>query len=69
MKRIFHQYTFQEIDSLQIHPIVIVIPNLSDMKREKQDPALVRWIDKHKSDTRKVLEIYAGSVAVAATGV
>jgi putative intracellular protease/amidase len=61
-------YTFREIDSLNIQPDVIVIPAMVKVFKEPNS-VTQRWIkDKYKGDT-KILSVCAGSLVAAATGI
>jgi putative intracellular protease/amidase len=60
--------TFQEADSLKIHPDVIVIPNQSVKLGKQQKPATVNWIKSHYTGTNIILSICDGSATAAATG-
>lgn len=60
--------TFQEVDSLKIHPNVIVIPNQSIKLGKQQKPATVNWIKSHYTRTNIILSICDGSATAAATG-
>jgi putative intracellular protease/amidase len=41
------QMTFTQVDSLRLHPDVIVIPFLAVGDSAHQDPVIVNWIKKH----------------------
>ncbi|HEX6334163.1 MAG TPA: DJ-1/PfpI family protein [Flavisolibacter sp.] len=61
-------YTFREFDSLALPADIVVIPNLSAVPKDRQDPAIVQWIRDHYKDSTKLLSICAGSFTAAATG-
>ena len=65
---ILPHYTFAEIDSLEISPEVIVIPNLSVHLKTPPKEITVNWIKKHVSEKTIVLSICDGSATAAATG-
>ena len=62
------QYTYQEIDSLNIHPAVIVIPRLSHADKKPEDTSIITWIRNKYVDSTKILSVCWGSVTAAATG-
>ena len=64
---ILPQYTFNEIDVLNLQADVIVIPALS-IRDEHQDPILINWIKKHFNSNTKMLAVCDGSATAAATG-
>ncbi len=61
-------YTYQEIDSLLIHPAVMVIPRLSYIEGKPQDSTIITWIRNKYVDSTKLLSVCWGSVTAAATG-
>lgn len=61
-------YTYQEIDSLNIHPAVIVIPRLSHTYEKPKDTTIIKWIRDKYTDSTKLLSVCWGSVTAAATG-
>lgn len=65
---ILPHYSLSEIDSVHIHPDVIVIPNLTVHLKTPPNPAVVKWIRSHYSDSTIILAICDGSKAAAATG-
>lgn len=62
------QFTFKEIDSLNISPDVIVIPFLSVIDSVDQDPYILEWIKSHYSINTTILSVCDGSATAAATG-
>jgi putative intracellular protease/amidase len=60
-------FTFQEFDSLNIKPSVMVIPALSPMDRKNQDPKVLKWINSHYRESTIILSVCAGSLTAAAT--
>jgi transcriptional regulator GlxA family with amidase domain len=65
---ILPHYTFSEIDSLNIIPDVVVIPNLTVHLKTPPKETTVNWIKKHVSEKTIVLSICDGSATAAATG-
>ncbi|HXS58397.1 MAG TPA: DJ-1/PfpI family protein [Hanamia sp.] len=65
---ILPHYTFFEIDSLEIIPDVIVIPNLSVHLKTPPKETTVNWIKKQVSEKMIVLSVCDGSATAAATG-
>jgi transcriptional regulator GlxA family with amidase domain len=65
---ILPHYTFSEIDSLNIIPDVVVIPNLTVHLKTPPKETTVNWIKKHVSEKTVVLSICDGSATAAATG-
>ena len=63
------QFTFAEVDSLQINPDVIVIPNLSGIDSLHQNPLILDWIKKHYAEATTILSVCDGSMTAAATGI
>ena len=63
------QSTFAEIDSMGIHPDVIVIPYLSASDSLHQDPLIINWIKKHYTADVKILSVCDGSATAATTGI
>ncbi|GAB4039383.1 DJ-1/PfpI family protein [Spirosoma gilvum] len=63
------QSTFAEMDSMDIHPDVIVIPFLSAADSLHQDPVIINWIRKHYTANVKILSVCDGSATAAATGI
>lgn len=65
---IMPQFTFSEMDSLNIHPDVIVLPAMINTFK---DPNSItqRWIKANYTGMNKVLSICVGSLAGAATGI
>lgn len=63
------QSTFAEMDSLYIHPDVIVIPYLSASDSLHQDPVIINWIKKHFTADVKILAVCDGAATAAATGI
>ncbi|MGB3078683.1 MAG: DJ-1/PfpI family protein [Saprospiraceae bacterium] len=61
------QITFNEIDSLNLHADVIVIPFLGVVDTN-QNPVIINWIKNHYTQTTKVLSICDGAATAAATG-
>jgi transcriptional regulator GlxA family with amidase domain len=61
------QLTFKEVDSMQLHADIIVIPALS-IRDEHQDTSLIAWIKKHFTTSTKMLTICDGASTGAATG-
>jgi len=61
------QLTFKEVDSMQLHADVIVIPALS-IRDEHQDTLLIAWIKNHFTTSTKMLTICDGASTGAATG-
>lgn len=62
------QMTFAQVDSLNIHPDVIVIPFLAIADSLHQDPVIVNWIKKHYVSDVNILSICDGAATAAATG-
>src|SRR6478672_2359606 len=62
------QMTFSQIDSLHIHPDVIVIPFLAVADSLHQDPVIINWIKTHHSDNVTILSVCDGAATAAATG-
>lgn len=62
------QMTFSQIDSLHIHPDVIVIPFLAVADSLHQDPVIINWIKRHHSDNVTILSVCDGAATAAATG-
>ena len=60
--------SFSEVDSLKIHPDVIVIPNQSVMVGKVQKSTTVNWIKDHYTGANIILSICDGSATAAATG-
>jgi len=65
---ILPHYSFSEIDSLQITPDVIVIPNLTIHLKTPPKSSTVNWIRKHYTGSNIILSICDGSATAAATG-
>ncbi|MES1218782.1 MAG: DJ-1/PfpI family protein [Bacteroidota bacterium] len=65
---ILPSFSFAEIDSLKIHPDVIVIPNQSVKVGKPQKAATLKWIKDHYTTQNSILSICDGSVTAAATG-
>jgi transcriptional regulator GlxA family with amidase domain len=65
---ILPHYSFSEMDSLQIIPDAIVIPNLTVHLKTPQKPSNVAWIKHHYTGTNIILSICDGSATAAATG-
>jgi transcriptional regulator GlxA family with amidase domain len=63
------QFTFAEVDSLRLHPSVIIVPALSGMSRKDQDATVVQWLQKQYSDSTIFLSVCQGSLTMAATGI
>jgi transcriptional regulator GlxA family with amidase domain len=61
------QLTFKEVDSMQLHADVIVIPALS-IRDEHQDTLLIGWIKNNLTTSTKMLTICDGASTGAATG-
>jgi len=61
-------YTYQEIDSLNIHPALIVIPRLSHTFEKSKNTTIIKWIKNKYADSTKILSVCWGSVTAAATG-
>lgn len=61
-------FSFTEFDALNITPDAIVIPNLSAMEAEDQDPQIIEWIKENHSGENKILAICDGSLTAAETG-
>ncbi len=61
-------YTFEEIDSMQIKPALMIIPALSPMDSKHQDPALIKWINAHYTDSTKMLSVCWGALTAGSTG-
>lgn len=61
-------YTFKEIDSLKIHPDVIVIPAMAKTFNEPNSETR-KWIKDNYKDKTKVLSVCLGSLVAAATGI
>jgi transcriptional regulator GlxA family with amidase domain len=61
------QITFDEIDSLNLHADVIVIPFIGVIDTN-QNPVIVNWIKSHYTETTKILSICDGAATAAATG-
>jgi putative intracellular protease/amidase len=61
-------YTYQEIDSLNIHPDVMVIPRLSHTDKKPEDTTIIKWIRNKYVDSTKLLSVCWGAVTAAATG-
>lgn len=61
-------FSFTEFDSLNITADAIVIPNLSAMKAEEQDPQIIKWIKENYTEENKILAICDGSLTAAETG-
>src|SRR6476660_8528054 len=55
------QMTFSQIDSLHIHPDVIVIPFLAVADSLHQDPVIINWIKRHHSDNVTILSVCDGA--------
>lgn len=66
---ILPQMTFAEVDSLQIIPDVIVIPNQSVKLGGTQKATTVNWIKKQYTGKNLILSICHGSATAAATGI
>ena len=62
---ILPQFTFSEIDSMQIHADVIVIPFMNDPEGHTK----VEWIKRQYSDSTRILAICDGAWTAAATGI
>ena len=62
------QMTFDQVDSLRLHPDVIVIPFLSVADSLHQDPVILNWIKKHYSSDVNILSVCDGAATAAATG-
>jgi len=62
------QLTFAQVDSLGLHPDVIVIPFLAIGDSVHQDPVIVNWIKKNYSSNTNILSICDGAATAAATG-
>jgi putative intracellular protease/amidase len=62
------QMTFTQVDSLHLHPDVIVIPFLSVADSLHQDPVIVDWIKTHYADNVVILSVCDGAATAAATG-
>ncbi|RYF77808.1 MAG: hypothetical protein EON98_16075, partial [Chitinophagaceae bacterium] len=62
------QLTFTQVDSLHMHPDVIVIPFLAVGDSLHQDPVIVSWIKKHYADNVNILSVCDGAATAAATG-
>ena len=65
---ILPSFTFSEIDSLNIKPDVIVIPNQSVKIEEPQKAITVSWIKDHYTGKNIILSVCDGSATAAATG-
>lgn len=61
-------FSFKEFDELKIETDAIIIPNLSAMKPDEQNPKILNWINNNYKDTTSVLSICAGASTAAATG-
>lgn len=70
MKGIFllPHFTYVEMELAGIRPDVIVIPNLSAMDAESQDPEIINWVKKNYTDSTKILAVCDGSLTAAETG-
>jgi putative intracellular protease/amidase len=62
---ILPHFTFKEIDSMQIHADVIVIPFMNDPEGHTK----VEWIKHQYSDSTRILAICDGAWTAAATGI
>jgi transcriptional regulator GlxA family with amidase domain len=62
------QWSFETFDTSNIKPDVIVIPNLSAMDAQHQNPKIVNWIKKQYAPTTHILSVCDGSLTAAATG-
>lgn len=62
------QMTFAQVDSLKIHPDVVVIPFLSVGDSLHQDPVIVAWIKNHYASDVTILSVCDGAATAAATG-
>lgn len=62
------QMTFTQIDSLRIHPDVVVIPFLAVGDSVHQDPVIVNWIKEHYASDVTILSVCDGAATAAATG-
>ncbi len=65
---ILPHFTFSEVDSLKIHPDVMVIPNQSVDVGKPQKTTTVNWIKGHYTGANIILSICDGSATAAATG-
>ena len=62
---ILPHFTFKEIDSMQMHADVIVIPFMNDPEGHTK----VEWIKRQYSDSTRILAICDGAWTAAATGI
>ncbi|ANE53071.1 DJ-1/PfpI family protein [Flavisolibacter tropicus] len=65
---ILPHYTFSEIDSMQITPDVIVIPNVTIHLKEPPKEIIVNWVKSQCKETTILLAICDGAATAAATG-
>ncbi|MES2330624.1 MAG: DJ-1/PfpI family protein [Bacteroidota bacterium] len=63
------QLTFAQVDSMNIKPDVIVVPNQSVMVGMKQKKATVNFIKEHYNGQNRILSVCDGSATVASTGI
>jgi putative intracellular protease/amidase len=66
---ILPHYSFREIDSLNINPDVIVIPNQTMNLKHLQKPVVVNWIRSKYTGRNIILSVCDGSATAAATGI
>ena len=62
-------FSFKEFDDTKIKPDAIIIPNLSAMEPQNQNPVILEWIKRNHTDTNKLLSICSGASTAAATGI
>lgn len=65
---ILPSFSFSEIDSLEIKPDVIIIPNQSVAIDKPQKAITVSWIKNHYTGNNIILSVCDGSATAAATG-
>lgn len=66
---ILPHFSYAEMDSLQIIPDVIVIPNQTLNFKVPQKPSLIKWIKSKYTGSNIILSICDGSATAAATGI
>lgn len=62
-------YSFKEFNEAKIKTDAIIIPNLSAMEPNEQNPKILEWINNNYNDSINVLSICAGASTAAATGI
>jgi transcriptional regulator GlxA family with amidase domain len=65
---ILPHFSFTEFESANIHPDVIVIPNLTVRLKSPPNTANVNWIKAHYTGSNIILSVCDGSATAAATG-